>query len=166
MKETKNKPKLVLTHKNVTELKTELKHLIHTKRKKIIVELKAARAQGDLSENAEYDAAKQKQVELETRISRIQFLLKNAEIIEEKAEDVVSIGKVVTLLDLKSDEKMSFKIGTAFDIDVEKSVISNNSPLARSIMGRQAGEQTLVKGRPGQPSYWVKILSISDSFSG
>lgn len=165
MNTKEKKGRLVLTKKNVEQLKAELKELIHSKRKKIIAELKVARAQGDLSENAEYDVAKQKQVELEARIARIQFLLKNSEIAEEKEKDVVAIGKVVTLLDLKSDAEMSFQIGTFFDIDVEKNIISNNSPLAKSIIGSKVGEQTLIKGRAGQPSYWVKIIKISDSFT-
>lgn len=153
MQTDKNKDNLVLTKENIIKLENELKELIHTQRKKIIVELKRARAQGDLSENAEYDSAKQKQTELEARISKIQFLLKNAQVIEKKKDNLVTIGKVVTLLDLKSDQEMSFKISTFFDIDVEKNIISNNSPLAKSIIGCKVGEQTLVKGRAGQPSY-------------
>lgn len=157
------KSKLILTKENVAELKAELENLIHSKRKVIIKELKEARAQGDLSENNKYDVAKEKQAALEKRVAEIQFVLENCQIVRKKQTDVVAIGKTVVLLDLKSDEEMTFKIGTFFDIDVKENVISNNCPLAKSIMGSKVGEQKLIKGRTGQPSYWVKILSISSS---
>ncbi len=150
----------ILTKQNIHDLKSELENLIHFKRKEIIEDLKQARQQGDLSENSQYDAAKQKQVEIEERIAEINSFLKNHAITSFEKKGVVLIGKTVTLLDLKSNEKIVFKIGTVFDINISKNVISNISPLAKSIIGRKIGDRILIKGKNVVASYWVKILEI------
>ena len=143
----------ILTKQNIHDLKSELENLIHFKRKEIIEDLKQARQQGDLSENSQYDAAKQKQVEIEERIAEINSFLKNHAITSFEKKGVVLIGKTVTLLDLKSNEKIVFKIGTVFDINISKNVISNISPLAKSIIGRKIGDRILIKGKNVVASY-------------
>ncbi len=159
----KLRKKVDLSKENILKLKSELWNLVHVKRKRVIEELRRAVAQGDISDSAEYDSAKQEQVEIEERINQIQFLLNNLKIVEQEESDVVAIGKSVRLLDLKSGEERVFKVGTFFDIDVEKNVISNDCPLARSILGKKVGEQVLVQGRNGYSSYWIKIIEVSNT---
>lgn len=151
---------LTLTRQNIKDLKSELKELVYVKRKELLVELKEARSQGDLSENSRYDAAKQKQIEIEERIAEINALLKNAVITNQSRKKVVSIGKKVKLLDLKTNQEMEFTIGTIFDIDVEKNIISNVSSLAKAILKHKEGDKILVKGKDILMSYWIKILKI------
>lgn len=152
--------KLTITKKNIKELNEELKDLVHNRLKTVIKELKEARKQGDLSENSEYDAAKQKQGQIEERIAEIKNILKNSKVIYIKKTDVVVIGKKVKLLELKTNNHMEFRIGTIFDIDVNVNTISDVSPLAKALIGHKVGDQILVKCNEIQNSYYVKIISI------
>ncbi|WHP39019.1 MAG: GreA/GreB family elongation factor [Mollicutes bacterium] len=138
--------KLILTKQNVFDLESERELLVNVKRKQIIKELREARKQGDLSENAEYDAAKQKQSILEKRITEINALLNNYTIVQKKQSLLVKIGKTVTIERLDNHKTLTYKIGTISDINFEKKIISSNSPLAQSILNRHVGEKVFVKG--------------------
>ncbi len=153
--------KILITQSKQKELQDELKHLIDVERAKVIVQLQQAREQGDLSENADYDAAKGQQFEIEKRISEIQAILENCEIISDVSttKDVVSLNSFVEIHDLEDDEKMKIQIVSSIEADPDENKISNEAPLARSIMGRKAGETIEVKGI--DQNYKVKILKIS-----
>ena len=138
--------KLILTKQNVFDLESERELLVNVKRKQIIKELREARKQGDLSENAEYDAAKQKQSILEKRITEINALLNNYTIVQKKQSLLVKIGKTVTIERLDNHKTLTYKIGTISDINFEKKIISSNSSLAQSILNRHVGEKVFVKG--------------------
>lgn len=147
-----------MTKQNVFDLESERELLVNVKRKQIIKELREARKQGDLSENAEYDAAKQKQSILEKRITEINALLNNYTIVQKKQSLLVKIGKTVTIERLDNHKTLTYKIGTISDINFEKKIISSNSPLAQSILNRHVGEKVFVKGL--KVSYWLKIKAI------
>nr|XP_054775371.1 transcription elongation factor GreA-like [Lytechinus pictus] len=124
--------RLVLTKENVKRLEKELKTLVDTERKEVIKELSAARKQGDLSENAEYKAALEKQAIIENRINKIETVLRNSELAEkslkrENDENIVQIGKRV-VVEKKNGEKIEYKIGTVSDIDAENREIQRLVP--------------------------------------
>lgn len=159
----KKKEKIYLNSEDIQKINAELKDLIGNARKSIIEEIKEARKQGDLSENAEYDAAKRKQSILEGRINELRAILRNAKIIDQKAaKDLqsVRINSFVQLLNLHNQTKFEVKIGTISELNVEKRIISTNSPLAKSIWGARTGDEIIVKGI--RATYKVKILSIKN----
>ncbi len=155
--------KILITKAKQKELQDELKNLIDVERAKVIVQLQQAREQGDLSENADYDAAKGQQFEIEKRISEIQAILENCEIISDVSttKDVVSLNSFVEIHDLEDDEKMKIQIVSSIEANPDENKISNEAPLARSIMGRKVNETIEIKGI--DQNYKVKILKISTS---
>ena len=104
--------KVVMTYDGLKKMEQELENLKTVRRKEVAEKIKEARGQGDLSENAEYDAAKEEQGEIESRIVQLENLLRNAEVIDEDVlkMDVVNLGSKVTVLDVEFDEEMAFKI--------------------------------------------------------
>ena len=102
--------KVVLTYEGLKSMEAELENLKTVRRKEVAEKIKEARGQGDLSENAEYDAAKEEQAEIETRIVQLEKMLRNAEVIDEEegAKDTISLGTTVTVLDVEFDEKMEY----------------------------------------------------------
>ncbi|MCL2353887.1 MAG: transcription elongation factor GreA [Defluviitaleaceae bacterium] len=153
--------KYVLTYEGIKELEDELKLLKGTKRKDVAQKIKEARAQGDLSENAEYDAAKDEQAHIEGRIALVETMLRNAEVIdeEEAAGDVVSIGNTVTLFDEEFQEEIVYQIVGSAEANPEKNRISNESPLGLGLLGQKLDDLVSIEAPAGIMKY--KILAIS-----
>lgn len=152
--------KTLLTLQDKTRLEAELKELIEVKKPDIIKQIQEARQQGDLSENADYDAAKNEQAAIEKRINDIKTILDNCEIIKdnEGSKDIVGISKTVVIQDLQDEKKYTFKIYGAQGADPKNGIISNESPLAKSIMNHRVNDVVEVKGI--ENTYKVKILEI------
>ena len=129
-----------LTREGIEKFQKELDFLSKVKMEEIKEKLQEARAQGDLSENAEYDAAREEQAQTFERIQELQFILKNAVVIESEGGDVVQIGSTVTFI-LKNDGKTkSFKIVGSAEADPFTGKISNESPVALAVLGRRVGD--------------------------
>ena len=152
---------VLLTQSGVEKLKQEKEQLINVERPKVIEELQLARSQGDLSENADYDAARDKQAQIEQRIKEIEYMLQNAEIISEEQMDlnVVKPGTTVTILDLSLDdpEEEKYTIVGSFETDPVNGKISNESPLAKALIGHGVNEIVTVGVAE---AYDVKIVDI------
>ena len=142
------------------KLEEEIQDLKVNRRKEVAEKIKEAREQGDLSENAEYDAAKDEQREIELRIEEIDKILKNAEVVDEEEVgiDVISIGCVVKILDKEYKEELTYQIVGATEANTLKRKISNESPVGRALIGRKKGETVTVDTPAGQIKY--KILQI------
>lgn len=153
------KKKTYLTEEGLNELKKELEYLKTEKRPEVINALKEARALGDLSENAEYDAARTEQAEVEGKIAEIEAMLENAELIKEVNTNKVSIGTTVTLKYIEDDETDTYTIVGSKEADPFENRISNESPIAKSIMGAKKGELVTVDSPNGK--YQVEIVEIS-----
>lgn len=158
-----NKEKIILSREKYNEIKKEMDHLIQVERPNVIKTIQDAREQGDLSENADYDAAKQKQAEIETKIKQLENILNHCEIIEgarsNKKPEVVKIGTVVEIYDLAEKKSFEYAIVGTVEADPDQNKISNESPLAIAILGKKKGDEVEIKGieRP----YRVRILNIS-----
>ena len=152
---------IILTKEGLEEKRKELRHLIDVIRPQVIDELVEARNQGDLSENADYDAARDKQAQIEQRIKEIEYMLQNAEIISEEQMDlnVVKPGTTVTILDLSLDdpEEEKYTIVGSFETDPVNGKISNESPLAKALIGHGVNEIVTVGVAE---AYDVKIVDI------
>lgn len=136
--------KLLLSKETIKELKAELKHLIEVVRPEIIQEIKDARAQGDLSENAEYDAAREKQGIVEDRIIELEKMLENVQELKGSRKDVINIGTTVVIKNLTSKIEEKFLIVSTFEADPFENKISTQSPLAQAIIGKSKGDVVLV----------------------
>lgn len=152
--------KNIMTYEGLRELEEELQHLKVFRRKEIAEKIKEAREQGDLSENAEYDAAKDEQRDIEARIDELEQLLKDAEVVDtdEGDENKVRIGSTVKLLDVEFEEEMTFRIVGASEASSLQGKLSNESPVGRALIGREAGEDVTVETPEGDIVY--RILSI------
>ena len=159
MEEKKN----ILTYAGLQKLEAELEDLKVVKRKEISQKIKEAREQGDLSENAEYDAAKDEQRDIEARIEEIEKILKNAEVVvEEEADlDKVSIGCRVKILDIEFNEELEYKIVGSTEANSLKGKISNESPVGAALIGKKVGDTVEVETEAGTYSY--KLLDIKRS---
>ncbi|MBQ4252557.1 MAG: transcription elongation factor GreA [Erysipelotrichaceae bacterium] len=151
--------KTVVTREGLEKLEKEHEYLIQVERPQVIEELRAARAQGDLSENADYDAARDHQARVETRIKELDTLLANVEIIEEKKtrKSVVRLGSTVTIEYLDTQERETFNIVGTVEADPFDHKISNETPLAIAIMDHKVNDVVPVLV---SPSYEVRILEI------
>lgn len=149
-----------MTEEGLEKLKEELEYLKTEKRKEIVERIKIARGFGDLSENSEYDAAKNEQAWLESRIAQVEKMIRNAEIIEANDEhsDTVQLGKSVTFIELPDGDEETYKIVGSAEADPFEGKISNDSPMARSLLGRQVGEEVTVQTPGGEMK--VKIISV------
>jgi transcription elongation factor GreA len=152
--------KVYLTNEGFLEIEEELNHLKDVKRPEVIKALKEARALGDLSENADYDAARNEQAQIEGRILELEKILETAEIIEKNDTDKVGLGTTVILryLDEDDDETEEYKIVGSKEADPSKNKISNESPLAQAIWGGKAGDERTVDSPRGK--YRVEIVEI------
>ena len=152
--------KNLLTYEGLQKLESELHNLKVVKRKEVAQKIKEAREQGDLSENAEYDAAKDEQRDIEARIEELEKILKNAEeVVEEEADlDKVSIGCSVKILDCEFDEELEYKIVGSTEANSLKGKISNESPVGKALLGKQVGDTVTVETPACEFSY--KVLSI------
>lgn len=154
--------KILLTKEGIEKLKAERDHLVNVDRVENRDALVLARSQGDLSENADYDAARDEQARIEARIKEIDAMLMHAEVIDENEaqSDVVKLGNVVTILDLSEEnpEEESYRIVGSTETDPLHGKISNESPLAKAMIDHKVGEVVTV----GVASpYDVKIVKIS-----
>lgn len=150
--------KFYVTEEGLKELKEEYDNLVHVVRNEVIEDLKAARAQGDLSENADYDAARDKQAQVESRIKELEHMIRNAEIIsEKKGAKNVRLGSTVTIEDLDTNERMTFTIVGTVEADPLNGKVSNATPLAEAILEQKAGD--IVTIEVDEP-YQVKIVEI------
>lgn len=154
-----NKKEVYLTEVGLEELKKELEHLKMVKRPEVINALKDARAQGDLSENAEYDAARNNQAEIEARIRELEYMVEKATIISEVNKEVVSIGTKVTIEYVDDNEQEEYSIVGSKEADPFQNKISNESPIAKAIMGSKVGSVVSVDSPNGK--YDVKIIAIA-----
>lgn len=151
---------ILLTKEGLEELKIEMEDLRVNRRKDVAEKIKAALAFGDISENSEYDEAKNEQAEIERRILKIENMIKNAKIIEiaEGDHHIVSPGCTVKIKDIEFDELMEYKIVGSAEADPFKSRISNVSPLGKALIGRSAGE---ILDVPTPSGVFVKYEIIS-----
>jgi transcription elongation factor GreA len=143
---------VILTKEGKEEVEQELHELIHVKRPEIAERIKVARDFGDLSENAEYDAARNEQARIEARINELEAVLKYAVVIDDKKtkKGVVSLGKKVDVLDKNYDEEMTFMIVGTTEADVTEGKISNESPIGNALLGRKVGETVEVDAPEGK----------------
>ena len=139
--------KTILTKKAFQDLQTELEHLLNEERPKVIAEIKAAREQGDLSENADYEAARHNQGLLEIRIKEIEALLRSADElkISQGRKNIVKIGDHVEMYRLDTKQTMKFQILGPLESDPFSNIISNDSPIAQAILGNKVGDVVGVK---------------------
>ena len=153
--------KVLLTQEGLTKLQDELDNLKNVRRKENTAALKVAKSFGDLSENSEYDEAKNEQAEIEARIAEIENMLKNAEIIDDSdiATDVVSIGAKVSVKDLEDDDVSEYLIVGSTEADPMKGKISDESPLGNALLGHKVGEKVTVEAPMGKMEY--EIVNIS-----
>lgn len=156
MEEKKN----LMSYEKLQELEAELHELKEVLRAEIAQKIKVAREQGDLSENAEYDAAKDEQRDNELRIEEIEKILKNAEVYleEDVASDVISLSSTVKLLDVEYNEEVTYKIVGSTEADSLNGKISNESPVGRALLGAKKGALITVETPVGELQY--KVISI------
>lgn len=151
--------KILLTKSGIEKLRQERDNLVNVERPKVIEALQAARAQGDLSENAEYDSARERQAEVEARIKEIDAMLQNAEVIDEEGVDlrIVKPGMRVQMHDLADDVDYLYTIVGSFETNPDDGKISNECPLAKAVIGHAVGETVTVMV---EEPYQVQITNI------
>ena len=149
--------KHILTYAGLKKYEEELQDLKVNRRKEVAQKIKEAREQGDLSENAEYDAAKDEQRDIEARIEELEKLLKNAEVVvEDEIElDKISIGCQVKVYDLEFDEEIEFRLVGSTEANSLQNKISNESPVGHALLGRKVGDIVDVETQAGVIQYKV-----------
>ena len=153
--------KNLLTRAGLNKLENELHNLKVNKRQEIAEKIKEAREQGDLSENAEYDAAKDEQREIEERIVAIESLLKNAEVVDDAEEGTINIGCKVKLFDKEFDEEVEYMIVGSTEANSLQGKISNESPVGMALLHHKVGDEVTVETQAGFLEY--KVLSVERS---
>ena len=155
--------KNVLTYEGLTKYEEELQDLKVRRRKEVAEKIKEARELGDLSENAEYDAAKDEQRDIEARIEELEKILKNVEVVVEDEVDSskINIGCKVKILDVEFNEEMEYKIVGSSEANSLKVKISNESPVGKALIGHKKGDTVTVETQMGDAKY--KILAIERS---
>lgn len=153
--------KNILTYAGLKKLEDELHDLKVVRRKKVAGKIKEAREQGDLSENAEYDAAKDEQRDIEARIEEIEKILKNAEVVVEDEVDYekISVGCKVKVLDMEYDEEMEFQLVGSTEANSLQGKISNESPVGKALIGAKQGDVVDVEMADGDVMQY-KVLKI------
>ena len=152
------KKEIFLTKEGLAEVAAELDDLKQNVRPEVISQIKEARAQGDLSENAEYHAARDRQGHVEARIKELEYLLDNATIIEETKSDVVTVGSTVEIKYIDDNEIETYYIVGSTEADPFENKISNESPIAKGIMGKKKGAVVSIESPNG--SYDIELVSI------
>lgn len=152
--------KNILTYAGLKQYEDELHNLKVVKRKEVAQKIKEAREQGDLSENAEYDAAKDEQRDIELRIEELEKLLKNAEVVVEEEIDLekINIGCKVKVYEIEEDEEMEFKIVGSTEANSLQNKISNESPVGQALLGKKVGDVVDVETQVGVIQY--RVLEI------
>ena len=151
--------KIVLTKEGAEKLRAEYEDLVHNQRIAIASDVEAARAQGDLSENADYHASKDKLAEIDRRIAEIEETLRNSTIVQEKSKvsKTVVIGANVKIRNLSDNSETTYRITSTVEADPMNNVISNESPLGKALFGKRVGDVAVVKVAE---EYSVEILAI------
>lgn len=149
-----------MTPSGKIKIEEELKNLLHKERPSVIKAIEEARSNGDLSENADYDAAKERQGFIEARISELQSKIANAEVVDpaQLKSDKIIFGAKVTLVDLETEEKLSYQIVGEDESDAKLGRISIFSPLARSLIGKKKGDIVELKSPKGERE--LEVLSF------
>ncbi|MBU5430547.1 transcription elongation factor GreA [Kineothrix sp. MSJ-39] len=149
--------KNILTYEGLKKYEDELENLKVVKRQEVAQKIKEARAQGDLSENAEYDAAKDEQRDIEARIDELEKILKNAEVIVEDEVDLdkINVGCQVKILDIEMNQELDYKIVGSTEANSLKGKISNESPVGRALIGAKTGDIVKVETPGGELEYQV-----------
>ncbi len=152
--------KKLLTYAGLQKLEAELQDLKVVKRKEVAQKIKEAREQGDLSENAEYDAAKDEQRDIEARIDEIEAILKNVEVVVEEEVDLdkISVGCKVKIYDCEFEEELEYYIVGSTEANSLEGKISNESPVGKALIGAKVGETIKVETQAGEMEY--KVLDI------
>ena len=151
---------IYITKEGKKEKEERLEYLKHVRRPEVLEKLKVAREYGDLSENSEYDAARNEQGRVESEIQMIEETLRQAIIVDSNKinKDVVHVGSTVKVLDLEFNEEMVYKIVGTIESDPDRGYISNESPIGKALMGKKKGETVEIKTPGG--SFKVKITSV------
>lgn len=152
------KEECLLTAEGYLKIEEELNELKMVKRPQIIEAIKDARAQGDLSENADYDAARSDQAECEARIKELEYMLDHAKIIERAGEGFVGVGSTVKIGYIDDDEEEEYTIVGSMEANPFENRISNESPIGKAVLNKKQGDVVSVESPNG--SYEVKILEI------
>ena len=156
MAEKKN----LMTYEGLKKLEDELQDLKVNRRKEVAQKIKEAREQGDLSENAEYDAAKDEQRDIEARIEEIEKILKNAEVADDEfGAGVINLGSTVTVYDCEFDEELVFKLVGSTEAKSLENKISNEAPLGKALIGKVAGDEAEVETPSGIMKY--KVINVT-----
>ena len=156
MAEKKN----LMTYEGLKKLEHELQDLKVNRRKEVAQKIKEAREQGDLSENAEYDAAKDEQRDIEARIEEIEKILKNAEVADDEfGAGVINLGSTVTVYDCEFDEEIVFKLVGSTEAKSLENKISNEAPLGKALIGKVAGDEVEVETPSGIMKY--KVINVT-----
>lgn len=152
--------KIILTEQGYKDLEEEMQNLKVVRRKEVAEKIKEARAQGDLSENAEYDAAKEEQAEIEARILQIENMLRNADVIAEKGgkKGVINLGSTVKIYDEEFDEEVTYTIVGSTESDPVEGKISNESPIGKGLIGHKKNDVIEVETPDGIIK--IKVLEI------
>ena len=152
--------KFPLTKEGFLALEQELKNLKTVERPNIIAAISEARAQGDLSENAEYSAAKEKQSFIEGRIQELEVVVSRAQVIDTSANscDVVRFGAKVLVVDEDTDKESTYQIVGDYEADIEKNKISVSSPLAKALIGKEVGDEAEYMAPGGRKSFEICLL--------
>ena len=153
----------ILTYTGLKVLENELEELKVVRRKEVAQKIKEAREQGDLSENAEYDAAKDEQRDIEARIEEIEKILKNADVVDEEEVDLdkINVGCTVLLYDEEFEEEVEYKIVGSTEANSLSGKISNESPLGKALLGKAVGDNVVVEAQVGTMEY--QVLKIDRS---
>lgn len=149
-----------MTYEGLKKLEDELQDLKVNRRKEVAQKIKEAREQGDLSENAEYDAAKDEQRDIEARIEEIEKILKNAEVADDEfGAGVINLGSTVTVYDCEFDEELVFKLVGSTEAKSLENKISNEAPLGKALIGKVAGDEVEVETPSGIMKY--KVINVT-----
>jgi transcription elongation factor GreA len=150
---------IFVTEEGFKNLQDELEYLKVTKRKEVVASIKQAISFGDLSENSEYDEAKNEQAEVEKRINEIENLLTTVKIIKnDENTEVVNVGKTVKVYDYEFEEEEEYKIVGPTEVDIAQNMISDESPLGKALLGKKAGDEVSFEAPGGMLK--VKLISI------
>ncbi len=149
-----------MTEEGLKKLEDELEYLKIERRQEVVERIKIARDFGDLSENSEYDAAKDEQAFVESRIVQVENMIRNAVIIQDEnvSPDIVSLGRTITFQELPDGDEESYTIVGSAEADPFEGKISNDSPIAKSLLGHSIGEEVVVPTPAGEMN--VKIINV------
>ena len=153
---------IMLTDEGLKKLEDELEYLKTVKRKEVSAKIKEALGFGDLSENAEYDEAKNEQAQVEVRIVQLEKMLKNAKVIDQDDVEIdkVGLGTKVKVYDIDMEEEIVYNMVGSTEADPDQNKISDESPVGKALMGRKVGEEAIIS-TPAGTSFALKILEIT-----